>query len=107
MAPQQRSRARAQLAPKRKRVVGKQPAPGSPAPSTPTSSSARSSASTPCGGAVVLPVPPTPASSSESPAVAQSGTVAALSDTPAKEVARQNAAGMPLFPLNKGLKRKR
>ena len=107
MAPQQRSRVGAQLAPKHKRMRGKQTPPGSPAPSTPASSSPRSSVSTPCGGAVVLPVPPTPASSSESPAVAQSGTVAPVSDTPVKEAARSNAGGMLVFPVNKGLKRRR
>eukprot|EP00969_Alexandrium_andersonii_P352108 15436947-Alexandrium_andersonii.AAC.1 len=51
-------------------------------------------------------MPPTPASSSQSPAVAELGGVAAVGDTPAKD-AVACSGGMSLFPVNKDLKRKR
>eukprot|EP00969_Alexandrium_andersonii_P062769 2763944-Alexandrium_andersonii.AAC.1 len=65
-----------------------------------------SSEPTPCGGSVVLPVPPTPASSSQSPAVAEVGSFAAVGDAPARDLSPR-PGGLTLFPLNKNLKRKR
>eukprot|EP00969_Alexandrium_andersonii_P331169 14637485-Alexandrium_andersonii.AAC.1 len=90
-------------------MVGKQAAPGSPAPSTPPRSNAMSESSCDSArsGRVILPVPPTPASSSQSPAVAEAIGGAADGATPPKELACSTGVHFDLYPVNKNLKRKR